>query len=57
MEFLEPSPAHRKHCVGVLLLFFIIFYLTSPGLSFNMWDLSFLTRDGTQAPGIDSAKS
>ena len=50
-------PGTEPSTQEALLLFFIIFYLTSPGLSFNMWDLSFLTRDGTQAPGIESAKS
>ena len=54
MEFPELCLAHRKHYIGVLA---IIFYLVAPGLSFDMWDLSFLTRDGTQAPSIDSAKS
>ena len=54
MEFLELCLAHRKHYIGVLA---ITFYLAAPGLSFDMWDLSSLTRDGTQAPSIESAKS
>ena len=44
----------RKHYIGVLA---ITFYLAARGLSFDMWDLSSLTRDGTQAPSIESAKS
>ena len=54
MEFLELCLAHRKHYIGVLA---ITFYLAARGLSFDMWDLSSLTRDGTQAPSIESAKS
>ena len=45
-------------CMGKLVFVFFPFFfkmfidLTVPGLGCSMWDLSFLTTDGTQAPAL-----